>query len=136
MDSESERAGCIARTSDIEEITPVQATEETNTRHRLTNKERLQLVRLCILHGGEYSLPAGRERFWLKIQGLFSTALGRPASNPRVTMSRMLTEFNKKIEREKKETGTAQTDGEYEQAMELWKSRVETVSKENLSLKK
>lgn len=130
MDCEPEQqAGCIAGTSEVEEITPLQAAEEVNVRYRLTSKEKLLLVRLCVLHGGEYSLPSGRERFWSKMQDLFSTTLGRPASNPRVTMSRMLTEYKKKIERERKETGTAQTDGEYEQAMELWKSRVESVSK-------
>ncbi|PUU82935.1 hypothetical protein B9Z19DRAFT_1073983 [Tuber borchii] len=127
MDGElGHQAGCIAGTSEVEEITPIQAAEQANIRHRLTSKEKLVLVRLCVLHGGEYSLPSGRERFWSKMQGLFSTTLDCPASNPRVTISRMLTEYTKKIERERKETGTAQIDGEYEQAMELWRSRVES----------
>jgi hypothetical protein len=33
----------------------------------------------------------------------------------------MLAEFKMKVEREGRETGTAQTDGEYERTMEKWK---------------
>jgi len=103
-----------------------------NSRNRYTPSEKLLLARLCVLHGAENSMRGGRERFWLKIQQLFSNALGRPVSNPPITMVRMLTEYNIKIEQDMKESGTAQIDGEFKQTMEQWKSRVDSVSSNNI----
>jgi len=101
---------------------------QATPRNRFTETEKLQLARLCVLHGGEFSVRGGRERFWLKIQQLFGNALRRPVSNPCSTMARMLAEYNTKVSREIKESGTAQTDGEYKQTMTQWKARVESVS--------
>ena len=42
-------------------------------------------------------------------------------------MARMLAEYDSKVYREIKESGTAQTDGEYEHTMTQWKARVESV---------
>ena len=88
------------------------------SRNRFTPSERLLIARFCVLHGVEFSVRGGRERFWLKIQQLFLNSLGRPVSNPRNIMARMLTEYNLKIEHDLKESGTAQINGEFEQTME------------------
>jgi len=97
-------------------------------RNRFSDGEKLLLARLCVQHGGEFSIRGGQERFWLKIQELFSSALGRPVCNPRSIMARMLAQYDLKVSCEIKESGTAQTDGEYEQTMAEWKIRVESVS--------
>jgi hypothetical protein len=97
------------------------------SRNRLTPSEKLALARICINHGGDYSIKGGRERFWAKIQALFTNEIGRPCGNPRPVMSRMLADYEVKMTREEKETGTAQKDGEYEQTMREWKSRVNGV---------
>lgn len=97
-------------------------------RNRFSDGEKLLLARLCVQHGGDFSIRGGRERFWLKIQELFSSALGGPVCNPRSIMARMLAQYDLKASREIKESGTAQTDGEFEQTMAEWKIRVESVS--------
>jgi len=117
-------AGATHEMAELEIIHAGQAT----SRNRFTETEKLLLARLCVLHGGEFSVRGGRERFWLKIQQLFGNALHHPVNNPRSTMARMLAEYDTKVYREIKESGTAQTDGEYEQTMTQWKARVESVS--------
>lgn len=42
-------------------------------------------------------------------------------------MAHMLAKYDTKVHCEIKKSGTAQTDGEYEQAMTQWKARVESV---------
>ncbi|KAG0127821.1 hypothetical protein HOY82DRAFT_612902 [Tuber indicum] len=41
-------------------------------------------------------------------------------------MARMLAEYEVKLDKEVKESGTAQADGKYEQTMAQWKVRVES----------
>lgn len=120
-------AGGAPFVGDVKSEGPAQAVGPRTGRTRLTAKEKLELAQLCVLHGGEYTQKGGRERFWIKMQGLFSDGIGRSCGNPRPIMSHMLAEFEAKIEREGRETGTAQTDGEYEQTMAKWKTRVDSV---------
>ena len=113
-------------TQDLEEIQAMPPGGAAS-RNEFLPSEKLLLARLCVVHGKDYSLRGGRERFWTKIQQLFSEGIGRTATNPRTTMMRMTADFTAKINREVKETGTAQTDGEYEQTMAQWKAHVDSV---------
>ena len=64
--SSSNLAGATHEMAELEIIYAGQATP----RNRFTETEKLLLARLCILHGGEFSVRGGLEWFWLKIQQL------------------------------------------------------------------
>ncbi|KAG0634845.1 hypothetical protein HOY80DRAFT_1058782 [Tuber brumale] len=82
------------------------------SRNRFSHQEKLLLARLCVQHGGKFSIHGRHERFWLKIQQLFATALACPVCNLRSIMARMLAKHDSKVIQEAKESGTTQTDGD------------------------
>ena len=98
-------------------------------RVRLGKDEKLAVIRLCLLYAPEYSVPGGRGEFWKKVARIASQQLGKPVKNPSQMSRKMLDDYAILMASRSRETGTAQPDGEYEQSMEQWKQRVDSVSK-------
>lgn len=88
-----------------------------NMRVRLTKPEKLEIMKMCVEHGAEYSVPGGRGAFWEKIAQLASEKTGRDVRNPSQMVRKLLDMYI---------AGVGRT-GELGVCMEAWKKRVDEV---------
>ncbi|KAI5854117.1 hypothetical protein BZA05DRAFT_443639 [Tricharina praecox] len=86
-----------------------------NMRVRLTKPEKLEIMKMCVEHGAEYSVPGGRGAFWEKIAQLASEKTGRDVRNPSQMVRKLLDMYI---------AGVGRT-GELGVCMEAWKKRVD-----------
>lgn len=91
------------------------------TRVRLTRPEKLEIMKLCVEHGHEYSLPGGRGAFWEKIARLGSARTGRDVRNPSQMVRKLLDMYVTGA------PGSGWRTGELAACLEAWKNRVDQV---------
>lgn len=103
------------------------ANHSVQSRIRLNAFEKLQLARMCVQYGEEYSQRGGRERFWTKIQSLLSGQIGRQIGNPRSIMTRMLADYEANLRSGIAGSGAAHGDWGFGHTMAQWKTRVDLV---------
>ena len=91
------------------------------TRVRLTRPEKLEIMKLCVEHGHEYSLPGGRGAFWEKISRLGTARTGRDVRNPSQMVRKLLDMYVAGT------PGSSWRTGELAACLEAWKNRVDQV---------
>ncbi|KAF8457325.1 hypothetical protein BDZ91DRAFT_852369 [Kalaharituber pfeilii] len=87
---------------------------------RLTEEERLILVRLCLEYQDEHT-PRNKTKFWLKIKLLLLEKIGKELKDPQQAITRMVEQLEIDDRRERKESGTVQQDTDLKQALRRWR---------------
>ncbi|KAF8542003.1 hypothetical protein BDD12DRAFT_877287 [Trichophaea hybrida] len=93
------------------------------TRARLTDGDRLQLVRLCVTHGEEYLGP--KEEYWLKQTVQFNRIKGTNMANARTVVTALLKKYMMEMNFDEKSSGNTHADTDMNQALHLWCTWVE-----------
>ncbi|KAF8242092.1 hypothetical protein K440DRAFT_640202 [Wilcoxina mikolae CBS 423.85] len=100
---------------------PSVATAET--RARLTDGNKLQLVRLCVAHGEEYLGP--KEEYWLKRTVQFNRMKGTNMANARTVVTALLKKYKMEMNLDEKSSRNVHADTDMNQALYLWCTWVE-----------
>ena len=69
--------------------------DKGGSRTRLTDQQKLLLVRLCVLHGEEYLGP--KEVFWTKRMAEILQKTGKRIGNPRAIVADLLRKFKAEV---------------------------------------
>ncbi|RPB29567.1 hypothetical protein L211DRAFT_832273 [Terfezia boudieri ATCC MYA-4762] len=88
-------------------------------RVRLTEEEKVKLVRLCILHQADHR-HGNKKAFWVTIRDLLKDEIGKELQDPHQAMNALVAQFESLIKKEEKESGTVQQDFELKQSMFEW----------------
>ena len=101
--------------------TPSRATpSQERQRARLTDEEKLVLVRLCVNYQEEHTRGNNLANFWIKIKQLLKDETGKELKNPQDTIRLMTTALEVQDRRELRESGTVQQDTDLNQALRQW----------------
>ncbi|RPA78919.1 hypothetical protein BJ508DRAFT_416271 [Ascobolus immersus RN42] len=95
---------------------------EGNTRVRLTEDEKVILIRTCYEFGDYYIEGRSKDQFWLRVQAMMSKKLGKRIGNPRQQVTRMLNAFEAANAVEKTSSGKPILDTDLKQALWAWKA--------------
>lgn len=93
--------------------------ERPSQRARLTDEEKLVLVRLCVNYQDEHT-RGNKANFWIKIKQLLKDETGKELKNLQDTIRLMSTTLEVQDRREQRESGTVQQDTDLNQALRQW----------------
>src|SRR5207302_4629384 len=106
-------------------------------RIHLTEQNREVLVKLCVPHRMEFSYKKGTKApFWIKIRALLRVEIDKDLKNPDTTIHQLVNEHRAVVAAQKKGSGTAQTDTELDQNLDLWIERENELLREQEDAKK
>jgi hypothetical protein len=79
------------------------------------------------MYGDEYSIPGKRTQFWEKIALLATEEVGREVKNAQSLVKKQLDKYNAIMEKRLMDSGKAEPETEWEQTMDRWKKRRDSV---------
>ncbi|KAI9883090.1 MAG: hypothetical protein M1823_005144 [Watsoniomyces obsoletus] len=88
-------------------------------RVRLTDGDRVELVRTCIAHAGAYRLGKVTD-FWKMIGGIFSQKTGKCFREPRHLVTRLVQERKIQLKLQETQSGVLQEATELTNALDCW----------------
>ena len=75
-----------------------------NSRVRLSEEEKVKLVRLCILHQADHRY-GNKKVFWTKIRELLKEEIGKELRDLQQALNSLVTQFEVQVKKEEKESG-------------------------------
>ncbi|KAI9884317.1 MAG: hypothetical protein M1823_003903 [Watsoniomyces obsoletus] len=88
-------------------------------RGRLTDEERVELVRICVSHAQSYQ-PGKVTLFWAVVSSIFSQKTGKRFKEPRQLVNRLVSERKLQLKIQETQSGVLQEATEPSNALDLW----------------
>ena len=111
-------------TMPVPTATPTPTPTPIGRRVRLSEQEKVELVRLCVHHQADHH-HGNKKAFWSHISQLLNDKIGKLLRDPQQTVDALVTQFQAQIKRAEKESGTIQDSSKLKQALSEWVSHLE-----------